>query len=60
MEFYPYYYYSKNDPNKEPIDRVIAASYESALQHFSDRKQMNTFTFEQLFTLIQDDETKSK
>jgi hypothetical protein len=60
MEFYPYYYYSKIDSKKEPIDRIIAISYESALQHFCDRKQMDSFTFEKLFTLIQDNETKSK
>ena len=36
---------AKNDSKKEPIDKVIAMSYEDALQYFTERKQMDEYTF---------------
>ena len=45
LKFKPYYYYSKGDLKKEPIDKIIALSYQDALQYFSDRKQMDEYTF---------------
>ena len=54
LKFSPYYYYSKGDPKQEPIDRIIALSYQDALQYFSERKQMDEYTFLNLYTLVED------
>ena len=51
LKFNTYFYYSKNDSKKEPIDKVIAMSYEDALQYFSERKQMDEYTFLNLFEI---------
>ena len=45
-EYKPYFYYSKFDPNKEPLDKILAFSYESALEHFA------RFTIAPLFMWI--------
>lgn len=55
LKFKPYFYYSKNDSKKEPIDKIIALSYQDALQYFSDRKQMDEYTFLNLYELIEDE-----
>ena len=60
LEFKPYFYYFKNDPKKEPIDKIIAFDEESALIYFSERKQINEFTFKQLYNIEMYAETKSK
>jgi hypothetical protein len=54
LEFKPYYYYSKQDLNQEPIDKIIALSYHDALQYFSERKKMDEYTFLNLYTLVED------
>lgn len=51
-EYKPYYYYSKNDPNKEPIDRILTFDFENALMHFSSKKQMDGYTFLALFEIV--------
>ena len=51
LEFKPYYYYSKNDVNKEAIDKVIASSRLDALSYFAERKQIDEFKFIELYNL---------
>jgi len=51
-EYKPYFYYSKFDPNKEPLDKILAFSYESALEHFSDRKQLRQEVFLNLYEIV--------
>lgn len=60
MEFRTYYYYSINDSKKEPIDKVAAMDEEGALFYFTERKQMNEFTFKQLYKIEADESSKSK
>jgi hypothetical protein len=48
-EYKPYYYYAKNDLNKEAIDKILAFDFESALTHFANRKQMEGYVFLTLF-----------
>lgn len=55
LKFKPYFYYSKTDSKKEPIDKIIALNYQDALQYFSDRKQMDEYTFLNLYELIEDE-----
>ena len=50
-EYKPYFYYSKFDPNKEPLDKILAFSYESALEHFADRKQLRQEVFLNLYEI---------
>jgi predicted transcriptional regulator len=59
-EYKPYYYYAKNDLNKEAIDKVLAFDFESALMHFSERKQMDGYVFLTLFEIVNSYETESK
>ena len=59
LKFNAYFYYSKNDSKKEPIDKVIAMSHEDALQYFAERKQMDEYTFLTLFE-IEENEIESK
>jgi hypothetical protein len=51
LNFKPYFYYSKKDVKKEAIDRIIAADYEAALEFFSERKQMNQYTFLEIYEI---------
>ncbi len=60
LDFKPYFYYSKNDSKKEPIDKIIALNEESALIYFTERKKMDEFTFKQLYIIEIYEETKSK
>ena len=60
MEFKPYFYYSKNDPNKEAIDKVVAHSLLSAVSYFADRKQMDEFDFISLYNVEVDENTQPK
>jgi len=55
LEFKAYFYHSKNDSKKESIDKVIAMSHEDALQYFSERKQMDEFTFLNLFEIVENE-----
>ena len=57
--FKPYYYYAKNDVNKEVIDRIIASSYYDTLNYFVSRKQLEEVEFLKVYEMIED-EVKSK
>jgi hypothetical protein len=59
LKYKAYFYYSKNDSKKEAIDKIIAISYEDALQFFIERKQMDEYTFLNLFE-IEENEIESK
>jgi len=56
----PYCFYSVNDSNKEPIDKVLAINEESALQYFAKRKKMDEETFLKLYKIDIYAQTKSK
>lgn len=45
----PFYYYSKVDPNKEPIDKIAAHDHEGAVIYFAGRKGMDIDTFIELY-----------
>jgi hypothetical protein len=60
LDLKPYFYYAKNDPKKEAIDRVIAVDEKGALYYFTERKRMDEFTFKQLYIIEIYEETKSK
>ena len=51
-EYKPYFYYSKFDPNKEPLDKILAFSYESALEYFVDKKQLRQEVFLNLYEIV--------
>lgn len=51
LNFKPYFYYSKTDPDKEVIDRIVAASYEAALEFFAERKKINQYIFTELYEI---------
>jgi hypothetical protein len=51
-EYKPYYYYAKNDPNKEAIDKILAFDFESAAIHFSNRKQLELSDFFDLYEIV--------
>lgn len=54
-----YICYLKSDPNKEPINRINAYSYEEALDFFSQRKKINKEAFLNIFE-VEVYEVKSK
>jgi hypothetical protein len=60
MEFKPYFYYSKNDSKKEPIDKVLTLDEKNALTYFANRKNMDEKTFINIYTIEIYEETKSK
>ena len=51
LNFRPYFYYSKVDPTKEPVDRIIAMDYDAALEYFAERKQMDIYTFLKIYEI---------
>jgi len=51
IEYKTYYFYSKNDTKKEAIDKVIALNYEDALEHFTNRKQIDVNLFMSLYNI---------
>jgi len=57
LEYKPYFYYSKFDLNKEPLDKILAFSYESALEYFSERKQLKKEIFLDLYEIVNSYET---
>ena len=59
MHYKSYFYYSKHDSQKTPIDRVKILDMEDALNYFAGRKHMEKYIFLNLYT-IEIDETKSK
>lgn len=54
-----YICYLRNDPNKEPINRISASSYDEALEYFSQRKKIDKTAFLTLFT-VEEYENRSK
>ena len=48
LKFKPYFYHSKNDSKQEPIDKIIALSYQDALQYFAEKKQMDEYRKQQI------------
>lgn len=61
LEYKPYYYYSKFDLKKEPLDKILAFSYESALEYFAERKQLREEVFLNLYEIVNSyEENESK
>ena len=55
-----YCFYSISDINKEPIDKVLTVSEESALQYFAERKKIDEETFLKLYKIDIYAQTKPK
>lgn len=51
LKLEPYFYYSKNDSKKEPIDRIIAPNKQEAIKYFISRKQINESVFHKLYII---------
>jgi len=51
LNFIRYFYYSKVDSTKEPIDKIVAADYDTALEYFAERKQMNPYAFLKIYEI---------
>jgi hypothetical protein len=51
IEYKTYYFYSKNDTKKEAIDKVVTLNYEDALEHFTNRKQIDVSLFMSLYNI---------
>ena len=52
-----YYFYSKTDKTKEPIDKINTLDEEEALEYFTKRKNIDKYTFLKIYTI---DKTESK
>ena len=50
-----YFFYFKNDPNKEPISSYFCDTQEEALEYFSKQKKLNKKTFLKIFIIITND-----
>jgi len=48
-----YCYYSNLDKKFEIIDKVKAKDYSEALEHFSNKKQLDQETFTKLYTITE-------
>lgn len=46
-----YILYFKNDPNKEVINKINAFSLNDAISYFSEKKQIDEYTFLQIFNV---------
>ena len=57
LNFKPYFYYSKVDLTKEPIDRIVAVDYDTALEYFAERKQIDPYTFLKIYEIGYDEQT---
>ena len=55
-----YFYYSKSDTKKEPIDRVSTTDETEALSYFTNRKKMKEEMFMNLYVIEVYEKTKSK
>ena len=55
LKFKSYFYHLKDNKKKEPVDKVIAMSYKDALYYFTKRKQMDEFTFLNLFEIVENE-----
>jgi hypothetical protein len=53
LKYKPYFYYSKFDMNKEPIDKILTFDYENALEYFANRKQLKKEIFLELYEIIE-------
>lgn len=51
LEYKTYFYYSKVDSLKEPLDKIMAFSEADALQYFAERKQLDEYTFLKLYEI---------
>jgi len=51
-----YYFYSKGDSKKEPINKELAHSLEDAIELFISQKQMGVDEFMELFSVELADE----
>jgi hypothetical protein len=51
QDYKPYYYYAKSDSTKEPIDKIVALSFEFALNFFAERKKIDPSTFLKLYEI---------
>jgi predicted transcriptional regulator len=60
LEYKPYFYYAKNDINREAIDKVLTFDFENALEHFSNRKQLKKDEFLNLYEIVNQHEIESK
>mgnify|MGYP003343395080 FL=1 len=58
LKITPYYYYSKNDSKKEAIDKIFCTTIEVAIEHFSERKNMNQADFLSLYIVESYEKTK--
>lgn len=46
-----YYFYSKSDSKKEPINKELTHSLEDAIELFASQKQMGVSEFNKLFSV---------
>ena len=46
-----YYFYSRGDSKKEPINKELALSLEDAIELFTSQKQMGIDEFNKLFSV---------
>jgi len=46
-----YYFYSRGDSKKEPINKELALSLEDAIELFTSQKQMEIDEFNKLFSV---------
>lgn len=60
MKTISYFYYSKNDSKKEPIDKVTTLNETDAISYFANRKKMSKEVFMNLYNVEVYEETKSK
>ena len=60
MKTISYFYYSKNDLKKEPIDKVTTLNETDAISYFANRKKMSKEVFMNLYNVEVYEETKSK
>ena len=51
LNFRPYFYYSKVDSTKESIDKIVTVDYNTALEYFAERKQMDIYTFLKIYEI---------
>ena len=58
LKYTSYYFYSKINTSKEPIDKVLAHSYEGALEYFSERKKMSKHMFLGIYEILENDKSK--
>jgi hypothetical protein len=55
-----YYYYSRNDLNRERLGTVQAENRLDAIHMFSKRKRLDVFSFLELFEIVEKSEYHEK